>query len=348
MGNLALGFDFGPPSAAMAQTDAILAQRFGDDHMLHAGRIEPAFLRQMGDTTVAAGFLIRCATDFDGTGKVGMFLNERLGGDDRGSQAPLHIAGPAPIDAVAVQRGGKGIIGPACANLDHIGMAVEMHTRAGLGALVPRDDVPAGVFFAISGRTFGTDQGGFKPLGGQPLFQQIADRRIVFARRVQSGNADQILRQRDQIIAHPLNSVLQGVGHQTLRYLAVILVGKPPVGKALGLRDRGNLTDWQGPERHNAFVQAQFDVQLVAVALKRGDKRQHVIQEPHAIAAKPPFVLRLFQQCAPVFGFKRQIAGQAATFVHVELTVQRDACVAKPVFGGLQVDLLDRGAVLAR
>ena len=47
-----MGLDLGPPDATMTQTDAILVQRFWDDDMLHARRVEIAPLGQVGDTAI--------------------------------------------------------------------------------------------------------------------------------------------------------------------------------------------------------------------------------------------------------------------------------------------------------
>ena len=82
MGDFALGFDLGPPAAAVTQTDTVFLQRLGDDHVLHAVGVEMPVFCQIGDATIAAGFLIRRARDFDGPAKVGMLFDKGLRRDN--------------------------------------------------------------------------------------------------------------------------------------------------------------------------------------------------------------------------------------------------------------------------
>ena len=98
VGNLAVGFDFGPPAAAMAQTDAILVQRLGDDHVLDALWEKKALFREVGNAAIAAGFFVGRAGDLDGAGEVGKLLKEGFGGDDGGGKPAFHVAGAAPVD----------------------------------------------------------------------------------------------------------------------------------------------------------------------------------------------------------------------------------------------------------
>ena len=66
MGDAPLGLDLGPPDAAVAQADPVLVERFGDDHVLDARRVEPAKLGQMRHPAITAGFLIRRRGYLDG------------------------------------------------------------------------------------------------------------------------------------------------------------------------------------------------------------------------------------------------------------------------------------------
>ena len=145
VGDAALRLDLGPPDAAMAKADAVLVQRFGDDDVLDAGRVEAALFGEVGDAAIAAGFLIRRGADLDRAAEIGAGGDEGLGGDDTGGEAALHVAGPAAIDAVALHLGAEGVAGPAMADLDHVVMGVEMDAVAVSGALFPRDHVPARV-----------------------------------------------------------------------------------------------------------------------------------------------------------------------------------------------------------
>ena len=70
MGDFTEGFDLSPPATAMTQADAVRVQRFGDNDVLHTGRIKIAQSRQVRDAAVATGFLIRSAGNFDGPGVI--------------------------------------------------------------------------------------------------------------------------------------------------------------------------------------------------------------------------------------------------------------------------------------
>ncbi len=87
------------------------------------------------------------------------------------------------------------------ADLDHVVMAVEMHALSGSAAAVAGDEVPAREFLAVARRAVGTDQLAVPALRTQPGLQVFADLAIQAARRVQRRNADQVLRQADQIVA---------------------------------------------------------------------------------------------------------------------------------------------------
>ncbi len=217
MGDAALGLDLGPPDAAMAEADPVLVQRFGDDDVLDAGGVEAALFGEVGDAAIAAGFLVGGGGDFDGAPEVGAGGDEGLGRDDRGGEAALHVAGAAAIDAVALDFGAEGIAGPAVADLDHVVMAVEMHAVAGGGAFAARDHVPARMGGAVAGRAFGADQIDGEAVPAEPFGEIFADFQIVAARWVERGDANQVLRQRDKVVA-PLvdladDPVVGCVGH---------------------------------------------------------------------------------------------------------------------------------------
>ena len=131
MRDLALGLDLGPPDAAMAEADAVLVERLGDDDVIDARLREVALPRQVGDAAEAAGFLVDRAGNLDGAGKIRVDLHEGFDRDDRGGEPALHVAGAAAIDPAVADDAGEGIDGPAVAGLDHVDMRVEMHGGAG-------------------------------------------------------------------------------------------------------------------------------------------------------------------------------------------------------------------------
>ncbi len=200
MGNPPLGFDFRPPDTAMAQTNAIFVQGFGDDHMLHAVGVEIPLFRQIGDTAIAAAFFIRRRRNLDRALVVGVKMHKRFGGNDRRGQPALHIAGAATVNLAVFQLTTKRVFGPTMADLDHIMVRIEMNAVAGCATFVTRDHVPTRVFHAVANRPLGADHFDLEPGFRQPFRQIGAYLAIIMPRRVQRGNADQVLGQGDQIV----------------------------------------------------------------------------------------------------------------------------------------------------
>ena len=225
VGDLALGFDLGPPAAPVPQTDTVFLQRFGDDHMLHAVRVEMTVLGQIGDTAVAAGFLVRCARDFDCAAEIGVLFDKGLGRDDRRRQPAFHIAGAAPVNLAVRDFGPEWIKRPAGPDLDHIGVAVEVDTFARPAPFAAGDDVPTGVFLAIAGGTKGADQLRLEPVLAQAGIKVFADQPIVLTRRVKRRDADQILGQRDQIVTLGDNGGRESACH-TAMFERAFIYGK--------------------------------------------------------------------------------------------------------------------------
>ena len=84
--------------------------------------------------------------------------NKCLGRDDGCGQPAFHIAGATPIDLAVEQRAAERVLGPAMPDLDHVDMAVEMHTFTRPCTVAPRDNVPAGVCVAVARRAMRADQ----------------------------------------------------------------------------------------------------------------------------------------------------------------------------------------------
>ncbi len=87
------------------------------------------------------------------------------------------------------------------ADLDHVVMAVEMDAVAGAASLAAGDHVPAWMGGRVARRALGPDEVHCKALPAEPFGEIVADFQIVAAGRVERGNADQVLRQHDEIIA---------------------------------------------------------------------------------------------------------------------------------------------------
>ena len=106
-------------------------------------------------------------------------------------------------------------MGPAFADLDDICVAVEMYTIPGSATVPAGDNIPTRIFFAVAGCAKGAHQLGFETRCAQPLIKVFANLAVIVARRGQGGNADQILGQRDQVVAAACDCTHQGAlfGH---------------------------------------------------------------------------------------------------------------------------------------
>ena len=66
----------------MTKAHSVFVQGLGYDDMLHAGRVEVAFLGQIGDAAIASGFLVRCPADFDRARVIRVCRDKGFGGND--------------------------------------------------------------------------------------------------------------------------------------------------------------------------------------------------------------------------------------------------------------------------
>ena len=130
---------------------------------------------------------------------VRMFCDEAPGSDDGRSQATLHVAGTAAIDAAVPDHAGERIHRPVLTGGNDIRVRIEMHAVTGRAALMTRNEIPAWVAVAVTQCTFGAYPLDGEACGPQPVIQQVAYSRIAITRRVDGGQADQLAGQLDQL-----------------------------------------------------------------------------------------------------------------------------------------------------
>src|SRR5690606_7655387 len=121
-------------------------------------------------------------------------IDQGLDRDDGGGQPALHVAGAPAIDAAVFHYACEGIDGPAGPDLDHVDVAVEVDARAGLAAGPAGDYVGAGVLVAVAGGTLAAHIFDGEAALFQPLADVFGAGAIGLARRVEGGEADQVLR----------------------------------------------------------------------------------------------------------------------------------------------------------
>ena len=213
MRHLALGLDLGPPDAAMAEADAVLVQRFGNDDVVDLGLREIALLRQIGDAAEAARFLVDRAGNLDRARKIRIDVHERLDGDDRGGEPALHVAGAAAIDLAVRDHAGEGIDRPAVAGLDDVDVRVEMDGRSARPAVEAGDDVDARIAVGVAGRAFGADEFDAEAALLQARGQVFGAGAVGVAGRIDRRKADQVGGQRREILGPLLDRSGKPVVH---------------------------------------------------------------------------------------------------------------------------------------
>ncbi len=224
MGDAPLGLDLGPPDTAVADADPVDVQGFRDDHMVDAGLGEPAALGQIGHPAIAAGLLVHRPGNLDRAGRIDPAVHQGFDRDHGRGDPALHVAGAAAVDLAVPQHRRERVDGPALAGLDHVDVAVEMHTWARPAAFPAGYDIDPGIGVAVAGRAFGADIGDLETAAFQPLAQIFGARPIGVAGRVDSRKADQILGQGRQFVGavfDPTQYVFKGrdrpkrLGHAT-------------------------------------------------------------------------------------------------------------------------------------
>ena len=165
-----------------------------------SGAMRPG-LGQPGDPGVSPGLLVHRARDLEGAVEPGARPPEHFRREERGRDAPLHVARPASPDRPVAHLSGKRIRGPAASGGDHVEVTVQMQAPA--AAPQPAHDVLPGVAL----RTRGTRlPGGVVELhleagAGQPLADKCGALRIVLSGRVHGGDPDQLAAEGGDLVA---------------------------------------------------------------------------------------------------------------------------------------------------
>ena len=118
-----------PVDAAVADADAIDAQRLGDDGEVGAVGAEPPLLRQPGDAGEAAALFVDRAADLDAAVQLDAGAPDRLDGEQRRGDAGLHVARAASPDPAVADLAAERIDGPAVARGDDVEVAVQVDER---------------------------------------------------------------------------------------------------------------------------------------------------------------------------------------------------------------------------
>ena len=219
MGHPAQGLDLAPPDAAVTQTDAVHAQRFGNDHVVDAGLCEIAALCQIADTRETARLFIDRAGNFQRTGKVQPFFQNGLAGNHAGGQTAFHVAAAATVNFAVLDLAAKGRGGPAGAGFHHVDVAVEVYAFTIGFSLITRHHVDPRMGVAVPRRAFRTDVFDRKSALLQPFTEQVGAGFVGIAGRVDGGNADQGLCERHHLVPFRFNTFEQAVIVHTRQFM---------------------------------------------------------------------------------------------------------------------------------
>src|SRR6185312_14660933 len=203
--------DLRPPDAAMAEADAILVERFGDDDVIDFRLREIAELGQVGDAAETAGFLVRRARNLDGAGKIRIGIEESFDSDNRGGEPALHVTGTPPINPPILHHAGERIDRPAIARFDHVDMRVEMNAGTGRAAVETGDYIDARIAVAVARRSFGANEFGLKTPPFQPRGEVFGTGAIGFPWRIDGRETDQVRGQFDQFVRAPVDQFQQSL-----------------------------------------------------------------------------------------------------------------------------------------
>jgi hypothetical protein len=203
--------DLGPPHAAVPQANPVLVERFGDNHVLDAFGRKIAALGHPRHATIATGLFVRRCRNLDRAREVRHDIGERLGRDNRRREAALHVARAAAENLVVLHLAAERIDRPPAADFDDIMVRVEMHSLARCPAFAPSDDVPARMGVAVACRPLCPQQFRRVPMRRQPPVHVVTNVPVMVARRVHRREADQVLRELDEVVAARVNLGAQAI-----------------------------------------------------------------------------------------------------------------------------------------
>ncbi len=198
-----------PPHTPVPQANTVHPQRLGNDHMVHTRFAEVTALGQIAHARKAARFFVHGAADLQCSGNRQARLDQGFAGDDAGRQTTFHVAAASAIHAPVGHLPAKWLIGPARSGLNHVDVAVEMHALARRLPLPARHHIGARVAVAVARRADGPNIFHRKAFFGQPFADEMGTRFISVTRRVDGGNAHQVLREGGHLFAFGFDAVQQ-------------------------------------------------------------------------------------------------------------------------------------------
>ncbi len=219
VGRPAVRRDVEPVDALVAYADASGTEGFRDDHVVGPIARDPSDSAQVGHTGEASALLVDGATHLDGASQRRSGPADRLHGEGRRRDAALHVRCPPAEQSAFPHLAAEGVDRPAGSRRYDVEVAVEVHERPRPRALEQPDHVHPGMVGGVL-RPPGCIHvvHGHSP-GFEPASDGLGALRVRLARRVHGGDADELGREVDDLVAGALDLLehaIDGVGHGDL------------------------------------------------------------------------------------------------------------------------------------
>ena len=214
------GGDLAPVDAAVADRDAVDAERLrDDDEILPVGR-QHALAGQPRHAGEPAALLVDGGADLDRPLERHAGPADRLGREDGGSEAPLHVRAPAPVDAVAAHRAAERLHRPAVAGRHDVEVAVQVHAGPRVPPAANADHVDARVVGPVLGKPVGRVELCLEAEPAERVADAAGARFVGLAGRIDGRDGDEVGGERDQLAGEGVDRLEEPIeitGHRESR-----------------------------------------------------------------------------------------------------------------------------------
>ena len=171
-----------PVDAAVAQADAVHAQRLCDDDVVRAVAADVAALRQVSHAREAAVFFIHGSALLYGAHESHAFAPDGFHGKDGSGNAGPLVGGSAAEDFAVANHAGEGVYGPSRARRHHVEMPVEMKVGTRRRAFHTANHLDARVTRCMFRPAFRGHVAGFVAELAQPSAHELRAVAVIFTR----------------------------------------------------------------------------------------------------------------------------------------------------------------------
>ncbi len=196
-----MGRDFEPIHTSVAQADAIDVGRLGDDDEVGLVSADPSLFGEVGNAGEPTALFVHAATLFDRALQTEAGPADRFDGEDGGCYAGFLIGDSAAVELAVADERAEGVDRPAVSYRDDIEVTVEVQRGSWLRAFHSAQNVHARVLRSMFRQSFSSYVVGVVAELFQLATDQFCAGGVVLARRIDGGNANEILEERDHLLA---------------------------------------------------------------------------------------------------------------------------------------------------